>query len=820
MWSHDFRLAARALGRSPAFTIVALLTLAIGVGANTAIFSVIDTVLLRAAPIRDIDNVAVIWETDRNSGTTREPGSLPDYVDYKERARQVEQMAAFMGSEVNFAPPQGEPVRLQALEATHDLLPLLGISPIAGRGFDARETTPGGPRVVVIGEAFWTRALGRDPAALGRTLTLNDAPHTIVGIMPHSAEFGAFQILSAADYSRSFADRGARAGVDIWLPFQESAQSMPRSTHPIIMVGRLRGDIASAQAELASISADLERAYRENAARGIFVEPLSAVVFGPVRPALLVLLAAVGLVLLVACVNVANLLLVRGSARRREVAVRLALGAGMAKLARHFIAEGVLLALLAAVLGAGVAVLALRGLVSLAPADVPRIADASVDLRVLAIMLTVSLVAGTVFGLVPLLQAFRFDLQGTLKAGGHGGSGGRERGRLRSALVVAESALAVMLVIGAALLIRSFWRLQQVDPGFTAAGTLKGEYQLPASRYPVDFSKWPHFNEIHAFADGLLRRAASLPGVEAAAIAGHHPLDPGFTNSFVIVGREAEARTQPEISLRRVSASYFRTVSLPLLRGRLLAESDTTDSQPVVVINDAAAQRFFASQDPLGKQIAFWGARRTIVGVVANERFHGLTQAPPIAAYAPHTQAPSVNGVVLLRTSGDPAALAGSLRGAVREQDSALAVFAVEPLTETVSRSVSERRFTMLVLGLLAAVALLLAAIGIHGVLSYAVEQRRREIGIRMALGAQPSRVLRQVVGEGVGLAAAGAAIGLAGAWLLTRAMNALLFGVTATDPLTFAIVPAVLASVALVASYVPARRAMRLDPVRALRAE
>jgi predicted permease len=377
-----------------------------------------------------------------------------------------------------------------------------------------------------------------------------------------------------------------------------------------------------------------------------------------------------------------------------------------------------------------------------------------------------------------------------------------------------------MLVIGAVLLIRSFWHLQQVDPGFTAAGILKAEYQLPESRYPADFSKWPHFNEVHAFAGGVLRRAAALPGVESAAIAGQHPLDPGFTNSFVIVGREAEARTQPEISLRRVSDSYFRTVGLPLIRGRLLAESDTTDSQPVVVINEAAAERFFPSQEPLGKQIAFWGSRRTIVGVVANERFHGLTEAAPIAAYAPHTQAPSINGVVLLRTSGDPAALAGSLRSVVREQDSALAVFAVEPLTDTVARSMSERRFTMLVLALLAAVALLLAAIGIHGVLSYAVEQRRREIGIRLALGAQPARVLRLIVGEGVGLAVGGAAIGLCGAWLLTRAMQALLFGVTATDPLTFAIVPTLIAAVAAVASYVPAYRAMRLDPVRALRAE
>jgi putative ABC transport system permease protein len=819
MWSHDFHLAIRTLWRAPAFTAVAVLTLAMGVGANTAIFSVIDTVLLRAAPVRDIDRLAVLWETDRNTGTTREPASLPDYLDYRQRSTRVEQMAAFTGTEVNYTPPHGEPVRLQGLESTHDLLPMLGIAPIAGRAFDARETTPGGPRVVLIGEAFWTRALGRDAGVLGRTLTLNEMPYSVVGVMPDRAEFGAFQILSAADYSRSFADRGARAGVDIWLPFQDSPQSMPRSTHPIFMVARLRDDVAAAQSELASIAADLERAYPENAARGIFVEPLASVVFGPVRPALLVLLAAVGLVLLVACVNVANLLLVRGSVRRREVAVRLALGAGMSKLARQFVAEGLLLALVASLLGAGVAALGVRALVGLAPADVPRIAQAAVDLRVLVIMFGVSTVAGVIFGLVPLLQATRLNVQGSLKEGSHG-TEGRERGRLRAVLVVAEFGLAVMLVIGASLLIRSFWRLQQIDPGFRAAGILKAEFQLPGTRYPVDFSKWPDFKEIHAFSRGVLERAAALPGVEAAAIAGHHPLDPGFTNSFVVVGREAEARDWPEISIRRVADSYFRTVGLALVRGRLLAEADTTTAPPVIVINEAAARRFFPQQDPLGKQIAFWGARRTIVGIVANERFQGIAEAPPLAVYAPYSQAPSGGGVLLVRTAGDPAALANSVRGVIRDQDPALAVFGLEPLEETVSRSFAERRFTMLVLGLLAGVALLLAAIGIHGVLSYTVEQRTREIGIRMALGAQPGRVLRLVVGQGAQLAAAGAALGLTGAWILSRGMASLLFGIRPTDPVTFVAVPVLLAVVALVASYLPARRALRLDPVRALRAE
>ena len=822
MWSQDLRYAARLLAGTPAFTCVALLTLALGVGANAAIFSIIDHVLLRPAPVRDIDRLAVVWETDRNTGTTREPASLPDYLDFQQRARQVEQLATFTGTEVNFTPERGEPARLQAIAVTHELLPMVGARPIAGRTFTADETRPGGPAVVLISDSFWSRVFGRDPSIVGRTLSLNDRPHQVVGVMARGSDFGVFQILTAADYARSFADRGARAAVDLWLPFQHDAESLPRSTHPIFMLARTRGSTAAVQEELAAIAADLERAFPVNAARGVFVEPLASVVFGPVRPALLVLLAAVALVLLVACVNVANLLLARATVRQREVAVRTALGASPWRLTRQFIAEGILLATSAAVLGSALAVLGLRALVALAPADIPRIAEASVDLRVLAVMLLVSVAAGVAFGMVPAIQSRRVDLQATLKSeGAHGGSAGRDRTRMRSALVVAEFALAVMLVIGASLLIKSFWRLQQVDPGFKAEGILKAEYQLPPSRYPVDFKRFPDFKEMHAFTEAVLRTVRQLPGVIDAAVAGNHPLDPGFTNSFRVIGREAEARNWPEISIRRVSDGYFRTMGVPLVRGRLLAESDNTAAPPVVVINEAAARRFFENHEPLGKQIAFWGASRTVVGVVGNERFQGIAEAPPPAVYAPLAQAPSANGAgaLLVRTASDPAAISGSVRGAIRQQDPALAVFGLEPLDDTVARSVGERRFTMLVLGLLAGVALMLAAIGIHGVLSYTVTQRTREIGIRMALGAQPSVVRRLVVYEGLMLAAAGAGLGLLAAWVLTRGLASLLFGVSVTDPLTFIAVPLGLSGVALLASYVPARRATRVDPVSALRA-
>jgi putative ABC transport system permease protein len=821
MLLQDLRYAIRMLANNPGFAVVALLTLALGVGANTAIFSIIDTVLLRRAPVSDIERLAVLWETDRNTGTTREPASLPDALDYGQRSQQVEQIGLLLGGEANFTPERGEPLRLQTLEVTHDLLPMLGVSAALGRSFNADETTPGGARVVVLSDGFWTRAFGKEPGVVGRVVRIDDQPYTVIGVMPPAADFGVFQILSAADYSRAFADRGARAAVDVWLPFQYSPQSLPRSTHPIFMLARLQGSMASVQTELSAIAADLERQYPENRGRGIFVEPLADVVFGPVRPALLVLLGAVSLVLLVSCVNVASLLLARGTMRRREVAVRQALGASGRRLTQQFAIEGLVLAMAATVIGAGLAAAGVKLLVALAPADIPRIAHATVDLRVLVVALLVASVAGLLFGMVPSLQARHVDVQGTLKAeGGHGSSAAGSGALLRSGLVVTECALAVMLVVGAMLLIKSFWRLQHLDPGFTTTGIVKAEYQLPPSRYPVDFKVFPDFKEMHAFTRGLLEKVRALPGLESAAIAGDHPLAPGFTNSFTIVGREAEAATQPEISVRRVTAGYFRTMGVPLVRGRLFTEHDSTSAGPVAAINQATAERLFDGQDPLGKRISFWGTQRTIVGVVGNERFHGLAEAAPIAVYAPLDQAPSTNGAgaLLVRTTGDPRSILPTVRAAIREQDPALAVFGLEPFAETVSRSMSERRFTMLVLGLLAGVALTLSAIGVHGVLSYAVTQRTREIGIRMALGAKPAKVLASVVRQGIALAAGGALLGLGAAFALTRWMRALLYDVSPTDPWTFAAVPAVLVSIALAASYIPARRATRVDPVRALK--
>ena len=820
----DLRYALRTLQKTPALTAILILTLALGIGANTAIFSVIDAVLLRPTPLRNLDRLAMVWETDRNTGTSREPASVPDYLDFKSRTRTFEQLAAVAAGEVNLTPDQGEPVRLPVLNVSAEALPMLGLQPIVGRSFTADEDRPNGPSVVLISESLWERAFQRRDTAVGSALRLDDRPYTIVGIMPAGADFGVLQILSSAAYGRGFADRGFKADIDIWTPLQADPQQLPRSTHPIFVIGHLAptASIDAAQSELTAVAADLERAYPENAARGTHVEALDTVIFGPVRPALIMLLTAVALVLLVSCVNVANLLLARANARAQEAAVRCALGASQSRLLREAFAETFLLAITAALAGILLAFLGVRILVSIAPADVPRLALASVNVRVLLTTLGISLVIGVAFALLPTIRARRLNLQALLADGAGRGSAGPRGGRVRAALVIAELALAVVLVCGAALLIRSFWTLQQVNPGFVSDGVLKAEYQLPASRYPADFRVWPDFKEQHAFNRALLARAGVLPGVRAVAIAGNHPLDPGFTNSFTIVGREAESQSWPEISIRRVSPGYFAAVGLKLVQGRLLLDSDTTTSAPVAIVNTAAAKRFFGDRDPLGAQIRFWGAARTIVGVVADEKFHGLAESSPIAAYSPLAQTPSANGagVLLVRTTGNPSSLATAVIAAIHEIDPGLAIFAVEPLRETLSRSIGQRRFTMLLLALFAFLALLLAAIGIHGVLSYGVSQRRREIGIRMALGARRPDLVALVVRQGLVLTAIGLVVGFLGATAFTRLLSTQLFGITATDPLTLGSVAVLLGVVALAATASPAHRAASIDPIVTLRSE
>jgi predicted permease len=822
----DLRYAIRSLTKSPGFTAVVVLTLALGIGANTAIFSVVDGVLLRPTPFPDVARLTMVWETDRKSGTTREPASVPDYLDFQHRSQRFEQLAAFAPLEVNLTPVYAEPVRLAALSVSHEFLPLLGLRPVLGRTFTGDEDAPGSNvPVALISEELWNALFSRDREVLGKTIRIDDTPRTIVGVLPAGADFGTLQVLRSAAYERGFAERGGSLRVDVWVPLAANPASLPRSTHPIFVVGRIAQGttLAAAREELTGIAADLERAYPENDARGVTVEPLSAVVFGPVKPALLVLLGAVALVLLVACANVANLLLVRGTARAREVNVRVALGASTNRLASQFLVESALLTLAGATLGVVLAVQGVELLKTLAPANLPRLASVGVDARVLAITLTVSALVALAFGMLPLWQARRRDVHAGLSSGAmRGGTAGRDQRRLRSGFVVMELAMAVMLMVGAALLIKSLWRLQAVDPGFQAAGVLKAEYQLPASRYPRDFAQWPHWAAVHRFNNELQRRIASLPGVEAVAIAGNHPLDAGFTNSIQVVGREAEATDWPEPTIRFVTAGYFETLRVPQLSGRRLAESDGVDAPSVVVINQAARQRFFATQEPIGQRIRFWGSDRLVVGVVGNERFRGLTAGNPPGIYAPLAQVPMGTGAhsVLVRVRGVPAGFAGTLRRVVAELDPALPLFGVEPLTQTLTNSLGQQRFTMIVLAIFAAVALLLAVIGVHGVLSYTIVQRTREIGIRMALGADAGRVRRLVVTQGAVLAILGLLLGIVGAIAVTRVLATLLYGIGTRDPATFVTVALFLGIVALAASGWAARRATRVDPMVALRTE
>ena len=818
----EFRQAVRSLARTPGFAFAVILTLGLGIGANTAIFSVVDGVLLRPAPFQAMDRLTMVWETDRKSGTLREPASQPDYFDYRERTRRYERLAAFSPITVTLATDAGEPARVAALWVSHEFLPMVGIRPLVGSTFTGEQDQVRGPNVALIGEALWAERFARDSRVVGRTIRIGETPFTVIGVLPASADFGTLQILGQAAYRRGYADRGGAVRVDLWLPLQANRDA-ERGNHPIFMLGRLAAGAtpALAQQEMTSIAADLERTWpADNDGRGIHVEPLAGVVFGGVKPALLVLVGAVALVLLVACANVANLLLAKGAARQREVTVRSALGASAGRLTRQFLVESAALTGAGVALGLLLAFAGLKLLLALAPGNIPRVGDVTIDARVLSVTLLLAAAVGVTFGMVPAIQARRRGINLHLQAAStRGASAGREHRRFRSALVVAELALAVVLMAGAGLLIKSLWRIYQVDPGFRAEGVLKAEFQLPSS-YPQRRSEWPRWPEIRRFGAEVRGKVAALPGVTSVAVAGAHPLEAGYTSSIAVVGREAEARDWPEPSIRMVDPGYLATMRVPLLEGRALSDADDLTAPPVVAINEAARKRFFGALPALGQRIDMWGAHRTIVGVYADERFHGLAEAASPALYLPSGQAPIPNGSILVRVEGDPAAFAPALRRAVREIEPGLVLSGVEPLVETVSQSVAQRRFTMLVLGAFATVALLLAMVGVHGVLSYTVAERNREIGIRMALGADRDEVGRLIVGQGARLALGGIGIGVLGSLGVSRLLSALLYGVRPGDPATLVSVALALGGVALLASWLPARRAARVDPMVVLREE
>ena len=798
LWQ-DLRYGTRQLARSPGFTAVAVLTLALGIGANTAIFSVVNGVLLRPLDYDDPDRIIVVWGKHPQIG--REAASLPDFTDWRAQNSSFESMT---GAGRSFLTLTGgeEPERLMATLVTGDFFDVLRVRPILGRGFLPEEDRPGAGRVVLMSHGLWQRRFGGDPNIVGRALTLNGEVYTVVGVAPPH-----LKLLSSTE---------------LWTPLARDPAQAGRRNDFLFVAGRLKPGVTleQARADMEALTARLQQQYpNTNTGWSADLVPLHEQIVGGVRPALLVLLGAVGFVLLIACANVANLMLARAGARGREIAIRTALGAGRLRLVRQLLTESLLLAVLGG--GAGL-LLAVWGAAALAAASVPgipRLGDVQVDATVLAFAASLSVLTGILFGLVPALQAARPDVNESLKEGGRGGAGSLGRHRFRSALVVAEVALSLVLLIGAGLMIRSIHRLANLQTNFNRESLLTLQVTLPQARYPGD-------TERGLFYQQLLERVRALPGVTSATTLTPLPLTGGGNFwSFSMAGRpDPPPGEVQDASIVFAGEQSVETLKIPLLQGRLYTDAEARNAEPVALINQSLAKRYFSEGGALGQRITFGDPQApgsqwlTIVGVVADIRQEPVKQEVYPEVYV--LQPRPTMALVLRTTLEDPVSLAPSVRGAVRELDRDLPVSNVRTMDEVLANVLAPRRYSMLLLSLFALVALVLAAVGIYGVMSYAVTQRRHEIGIRLALGAQRSDILRLVVRHGMLLAGVGLAIGLTGAFWLARSLSGLLAEVQATDPVTFFAVAVLLAGVALAACYLPARRAMRVDPMVALRYE
>lgn len=804
-WLRDVRLAARSLMRSSGFTAVVVLTLALGVGASTAVFSVVERVLLRPLPFPDAGELAVVWQNDRATGTVRENASTADYWDYVERSELFESLAMY-GTGPNILARDGAaPLRLNTAVVTPNMQQVLGFDMQLGRMFTSGESQPGGAYVAVLSDRLWRDALGADPDVVGQTLIIDDVTVTVLGVLPAQLDFPEPQ-------------------TDLWAPIRETPASAVRSNHWVRVVGRLRdgATVEAAQAEMAQVMADLEVEFAsENRNRGAFVERLGDVGRGDLRLTLWVLFAAVLSVLAIACVNVANLLLARGASRHREVAVLVAVGAGARQITRRFFAEGAIITVLAASAGIGLATIGVRALTALAPASLVAFGEPEVNAPVLAFALAVSVFICLGFGLLPTLQAARLDLQRELKEG-RTTDGGSARLPVRRLLVAGQLSLAVVLLVGSTLLIGTLRNLESVDPGFRPEGALRANFALPFTRYPANDATYPDWPEIHGFLRSLEAEVRAVPGVRSAAVTLNHPLDVGFTNSFRIEGRAYDP-TQGEMATRLITPGYIETSGLRLLEGRPLEEADRVGTTQVMLLNREAVARFFPEGNAIGQRIAFWGpVYREVVGVVENERILGLRADAPPAMYVTMYQSPPRGGEITLMVRADvaPLSLVGPVREAVRRVDPGIPVFDVATMEDTVAEAVSRERFASLVLTVFGGVAILLAILGVHGVLAYLVAQRGHEVGVRMALGATRGDVVRLVVAQGASMTALGILAGLAGAVAVSGLLEGLLYGVSPTDMRFYLAAASGLAVVALAATAIPAWRAACVDPVASLRAE
>ena len=808
LWQ-DLRYGIRMLAKSPGFTAVAVIALALGIGANTAIFSVVNAVLIRSLPFRNPEQLVMVWEKNRPRNRAQNVISAANYLDWRDQNTVFEQMSGVFDYRANLTGVDDpEELPTQVVEA--NFFDLLGVNASLGRTFVAEEGVAGHDNVVVLGQSLWKRRFGGDPAMIGKTIKLSGQDFTVIGIAPPDFQF----------LIKSGSLTGKQA--ELWMPMTFSPNSRVRRGRFMTAVARIKPGVtlAEAQTEMDGIAANLEKQYVDfNSGWGVNLVPLRTQLVGPIRPALLVLLGAVAFVLLIACANVANLLLARAATRQREIAIRTALGAGRWRVVRQLLTEATVLAALGGAFGLLLAMWGVDLLLALTPKDLLGLRDVGVDYRVLGFTFGVSVLTGVLFGLAPALEASRPNLNESLKEGGRGAVTGGRNHRLRDMFVVAEIALALVLLIGSGLMIRSFARLQSVDPGFDAKNLLTVRVLLPRLRYGED-------PPCKAFFKQLTERVQALPGVRSAGTVSYLPITSGGAATiFDIEGRPPLPPGEELVGdVRVVDGGYFGTMGIPLLQGRTFNERELTDESHVVVINETMARDYFPGEDPIGKRVTISmkdeNVPSEIIGVVRDARYIGLDTAVRPMTYWPYPELVYSGMTLVVRTEGEPLALAESVRREVLAIDKDQPVADVRTMESWVSDSVSRTRFSAMLLGIFAGVALLLAAVGIFGVMSYAVSERTHEIGVRMALGARTSDVLALVVRQGMVLALVGVGIGLGAAFGLTRVMVSLLFGISATDPITFAAIPVLLALVALLACYLPARRAARVDPMIALRYE
>jgi putative ABC transport system permease protein len=813
---NDLQYGLRMLLKHPLVTAIAVVTLALGIGANTAIFSVVNAVLLNPLPYRQPDRLVALWENVPGHGRWRT--SPANFFDWKKQNTVFEDVAAFGASTLTLT-GTGEPEQLVGCRVSSGYFGVVGVDPILGRAFLQEEHERGKGQVVILGYNFWQRRFGGDRNIINRSITLDGNSYTVVGVMPA----GIYPVWPTTSGHISFDEQQQQ----FWTPMSFTAEwAAVRTAHVLGVVARLKPGISLTQAttEMNAIAARLEQEHTENRGEGIILNQFMNEVVGDVRPALFTLLAAVGLVLLIACANVAGLLLAQHAGRNKEIAIRAALGAGRTRLVRQFFIEGLLLSVFGTVAGIAIAAAGTKLLLQFVPAGVPRLAQVSLDWRVLGFTMLMAFGTCLLFGLIPAWHASKPDLHATLERTGRTLAAGANRLRFRQVLVVFQVSIAVMLVIGAGLLIKSFWLLQRVDPGFRAEGVLSAGLTLPNSKYADP-------SQINNFHKQLLDRISVLPGVKSATIAYDHPLQSNWLDSFQIEGRAPSSSNQSRsANFIPVGPNYFDTVSVQLVAGRTFTPLDDQDHPGVAIVNESFIKHYFPNENALGQRLKpspparIWNNQRLtsfeIVGVVRDVKLAGLEAPSEPAYYLPASQAPLQDMTLLVRTTTDPLSLVGAVRGAVLSIDPKQPIANISTLEKVVDDSVAPRRLNMLLMGLFGGLAMLLSAVGIYGLLSHAVTQRTQEMGIRMALGAQVNDVLKLVLKQGMMLVAVGEIIGLLGAFALTRLIRGLLFGVTPNDVTTFVVVAAVLGVVALLACYFPARRATKVDPLIALRYE